>query len=139
MSIELNTMSNPILPERVRRSPKEAARESISRPVALSSTEELLWQQLAETESLVLEKPTDPHITNYLDNVRDLLNQALKRHQAQSATYWSPKGKFRQMVHIVQVNRALDDLLNDLRSGRPAIEMARRLDSIRGLLLDLWM
>lgn len=115
--------------------------ESVPRtgPERLLPQEAALWDQLSVSEVAVLQSPSDPQVTQYLDTVRDLLNQALKRHQARSATYWSPKGRFRQMVHIVEVNRALDDLLNDIRLHHPATQIARRLDAIRGLLLDLWM
>lgn len=138
MSVKVNAVSTSTL------SPAGAAASLAvdSRPetrLPLSPAEQALWQRLSDSEVAVLETPTDPHLTQYLDPVRDLLNQALKRHQAKSSTYWSPKGRFRQMVHIVEVNRALDDLLNDIRSQRPATQLAKRLDAIRGLLVDLWV
>lgn len=139
MSIKLDTTTrtgtlSSFDPSRRATLPEE--HPSLSR---LTPVEEALWEQLAHEETQVLENPTDPHLTQYLDTVRDLLNQALKRHQAKVSTYWSRTGRFRQMVHVVQINRALDDLLADIRQRRPAMEMARRLDAIRGLLLDLWM
>jgi len=138
MSIELNTLQLNVAvgtpAYRTRANRAESPTSSSTLPV-----EQSLWDRLAAVESEVLDNPTDLYITQYLDTVRDLLNQALKRHQAKSATYWSPKGRFRQMVHIVQVNRTLDDLLADIRLRHPATQMARRLDAIRGLLLDLWM
>ncbi len=140
MSIKLNAVSHRSPTDPIRGSTIEAPADVVSSRLGrLSPVESSLWERLSETEYAVLENPTDPHITHYLDTVKDLLNQALKRHQAKSSTYWSPKGRFRQMVHIVQVNRALDDLLEDIRHRHPATQMARRLDAIRGLLVDLWI
>ncbi|MCY0899172.1 MAG: DUF327 family protein [Firmicutes bacterium] len=138
MSIEWNpavSSSRPRVPSRVILAHEPRAGESSS----VASVEAALWEELTHSEQRLLEDPTDPHITQYLDTVRDLLNQALKRHQAKSQTYWSPKGRFRQMIHIVQVNRALDDLVNDVRQRRGAWQLARHLDVIRGLLIDLWV
>ena len=138
MSVKVNAVSTSTVS-----SAGTAASHAVeSRPetrLPLSPAEQALWQRLSASEVAVLETPTDPHLTQYLDTVRDLLNQALKRHQAKSSTYWSPKGRFRQMVHIVEVNRALDDLLDDIRNQRPATQLAKRLDAIRGLLVDLWV
>ena len=139
MSVNVNSVSTSTL------SPAGgAASAAVAEPrretrIPLSPVEQTLWNRLSASESAVLETPTDPHLTQYLDTVRDLLNQALKRHQAKSSTYWSPKGRFRQMVHIVEVNRALDDLLDDIKNRRPATQLAKRLDAIRGLLVDLWI
>ncbi|AEW06567.1 hypothetical protein Sulac_3121 [Sulfobacillus acidophilus DSM 10332] len=103
-----------------------------------ASLDQTLWERLALVESHVLEDPVDRHLTQYLDTVRDILNQALKRHQAETAVYWSPRGRFRQMVRVVQVNHLLDDLIQDIRLHHPATAIAARLDAIRGLLVDLW-
>ncbi|NMP23084.1 DUF327 family protein [Sulfobacillus harzensis] len=139
MSIKLNVVADSShTADVVSRTPASESSDR-SASVRLLPAEEALWQQLSQSEGMVLDNPTDPHISQYLDTVRDLLNQALVRHQAKSSTYWSPKGRFRQMVHIVQINRALDDLLEDIRLRHPATQLARRLDAIRGLLLDLWM
>lgn len=137
MSIELNSLREST----TRETPAITLNKSSVKSTAstLLQSDQLLWDRLSSVESAVLDNPTDSFITQYLDTVRDLLNQALKRHQAKSSTYWSPKGRFRQMVHIVQVNRALDDLLTDIRLQHPATHIARRLDAIRGLLVDLWM
>jgi uncharacterized protein YaaR (DUF327 family) len=43
------------------------------------------------------------------------------------------------MVHVAQVNDALEELVADIRSGHVGTELARRLDIIRGLLVDLWI
>ncbi len=102
-------------------------------------SDEVLWEALSLQESVVLENPTTPHVEQYLAAVRSLLRAALKRHSAQSAPYWSPRGKFRQMVHIAEVNQTLEQLLDDIRAGHPATLLARRLDAIRGLLVDLWL
>ena len=139
MSVKINSVSTSILSPAASPVATGAFESSLEARVALTPVEQTLWQRLSASESAVLEKPTDPHLTQYLDTVRDLLNQALKRHQAKSSTYWSPKGRFRQMVHIVEVNRALDDLLEDIKNRRPATQLAKRLDIIRGLLVDLWI
>lgn len=109
------------------------------RKEATAPVEEALWATLSMQESVVLDNPTSPHIEQYLITVKSILREALKRHSAQSAPYWSPKGKFRQMVHISEVNHTLEQLLDDIRAGHPATLLARRLDAIRGLLLDLWL
>lgn len=98
-----------------------------------------LWSQLTAAEQKLLADPVDSAAEAYLDAVRDLLNLALKTHQARSGAYWSPKGRFRQMAHIVEVNHNLDELLKDLRERRPGMQLVRRLDRIRGLLLDIFL
>lgn len=87
----------------------------------------------------MLDNPSDPYVEQYLAIVRNLLTRALDHHRAQSSPYWSPKGQFRQMVYVTQVNQALQDLVADIRTGQIGTEMARRLDTIRGLLVDLWI
>lgn len=98
-----------------------------------------LWQSLTVQEYAVLDNPSDPYLTQYLGVVRALLNRALERHSAQCAPYWSPKGRFRQMVYVAEINHTLDELVNDIRHGHSATKLARRLDAIRGLLVDLWI
>lgn len=139
MLINVNSLSERLTPDVRTSGVTEVPQAQEQKLTRISPQEAVLWDQLTQSEGAMLDNPTDPHITQYLDTVRDLLNQALTRHQAKSSTYWSPKGRFRQMVHIVQVNRALDDLLNDIRQHHPATHLARRLDAIRGLLLDLWV
>ncbi|MCY0878409.1 MAG: DUF327 family protein [Firmicutes bacterium] len=140
MSIEWNPAVSSASAHSRAPSRPAAGKEARSAQVSLILTvEDTIWEELRQREQRLLQDPTDPHITQYLDTVRDLLNHALKRHQAKSQTYWSPKGRFRQMIHIVQVNRALDDLVNDVRRRRGAWQLARHLDLIRGLLLDLWV
>lgn len=139
MSIKLNLVSESSGAASIASRPASTSSSQHLAPLRLFPSEEALWQQLSQSEGAVLNNPSDPYLSQYLDTVRDLLNQALERHQAQSRTYWSPKGRFRQMVRIVEINRALDDLLEDIRLHHPATQLARRLDAIRGLLLDLWM
>lgn len=98
-----------------------------------------LWQKLTQQEYAVLDNPDDPYLDQYLSIVRAMLSRALERHRAKSAPYWSPKGRFQQMVHVHEVNQALDDLVADIRTGHRGTQLARRLDIIRGLLLDLWI
>lgn len=137
--MKVNTVASGPLDQRSMRS-RDLALFGERQPVQLSiPIDETIWEALLLQESVVLENPTHPHIEQYLATVRKLLQEALKRHSAQSAPYWSPKGKFRQMVHIAEVNHTLDQLLNDIRAGHPATLLARRLDAIRGLLLDLWL
>lgn len=139
MSIHFNAVSSSSSAPTGQKSPARILERDIEVPDALSSVDDVLWQDLVAHESEVLETPTDPHITQYLNAVKSLLKRALSRHRAKSAPYWSPKGRFRQMVHIEEINQALDELLRDIRSGHPATQLARRLDAIRGLLLDLWV
>lgn len=110
-----------------------------SGPKGLTATDEALWQSLSTHEYAVMDNPTDPHLHQYLSIVKALLTRALDRHRVKAAPYWSPTGNFRQMVHVHQVNQALDDLVADIRTGHPGTQMARRMDAIRGLLLDLWI
>lgn len=137
MSIKVNaTVSEPVRSHTI---PSGHVSGLSRMPTTSALNRETLWDTLSQQESLVLENPTTPHIEQYLAIVRSLLQAALKRHSARSAPYWSPKGQFRQMVHIAEVNQALEQLLNDIRAGHPATLLARRLDAIRGLLLDLWL
>ena len=105
----------------------------------LVGDEEALWRELSSHEAKMLENPTDPHIAEYLYTVKRLLDRALQHHKAKLTPYWSPKGRFRQMVYIETINQALGDLVGAIRSGHPATQLARRLDAIRGLMLDLWI
>ena len=130
MSVELKTSL-------IKATSSSCLRNEATSTRSMSPMESQLWSRLKTSESELLANPVDTHINQYLDTVRDLLNQALGHHQAEAATYWSPKGRFRQMVRIVQVNRALDELLNDIRSNHPATIIAGHLDAIRGLLVDL--
>lgn len=140
MSMKLSSLHNRVALGQVEQieSPQAGVDSDAARPAALSSADRVLWQQLSQYEYAVLDNPSDPYLEQYMGIVRNMLKQALKRHRAELAPYWSPTGRFRQMVHVVQVNDALEAVVTDIRSGHVGTELARRLDIIRGLLVDLW-
>lgn len=76
-------------------------------------------------------------LDEYVMAVRNLLALALSRQTAEVAPYFSPKGRFRQMVHIRHLNSELEALHQDVHKGRPGSALLERLDAIRGILVDL--
>jgi hypothetical protein len=117
----------------------DAVEELVPNRKDWTTMDEALWESLSSHEYTVVDNPTDPHLEQYLAIIKALINRALERHRAKSAPYWSPKGTFRQMVYVNQVNHALDQLVADIRDGHPATRLAQRMDAIRGLIVDLWM
>lgn len=97
------------------------------------------WRAFEQSERLLLANPVASEVDNYLRSVKSLLERALHDHQAQAGIYWSPKGRFRQMVYVQTVNQELERLVQDLRDSRKSINLIRRLDAIRGLLVDLFL
>ena len=95
------------------------------------------WSQLASCERHLLASPTPARMDAYLAAVRALLADALQLQKAEVGPYFSPKGRFRQMIFIRQLNDELDELVRDLRDGRLGTGIAERVDAIRGLLLDI--
>lgn len=95
------------------------------------------WSALALCERHLLASPTPARMDAYLTAIRGLLADALQSQKAEVGPYFSPKGRFRQMIFIRQLNDELDELVRDLRDGRLGTGIAERVDAIRGLLLDI--
>lgn len=95
------------------------------------------WDRLEMAEISLLRDTTLATLDAYVLAVRNVLALALSRQTTEIGYYVSPKGRFRQMVHIRHLNTELEALHQDVRGGRPGSTLMGRLDAIRGILVDL--
>ncbi len=95
------------------------------------------WERLETAETSLVRDTTLATLGEYVHAVRNVLALALSRHTAEVGYYLSPKGRFRQMVHIRHLNSELEALHQDVRSGRRGSTLMERLDAVRGILVDL--
>ena len=106
---------------------------------ALSGELQNLWARLDLQEKTVVNHLSLGSVNGYVRTVRDILQSALKTHQAKSEGYFSPSGHFRYMVYLQNVNTELEALRQGLTRPSPAHEVMKRLELIRGLLCDMLM
>ncbi len=97
------------------------------------------WEPLNAAEDLLLKSTTLDALDHYVSAVRDVLSKALTKQTAEVSLYMSPGGRFRQMVFVRQLNEELTILHREVRDGHPGSDLMKRLDAIRGILVDLWL
>lgn len=95
------------------------------------------WDRLELAETSLVRDTTLATLDAYVLAVRNVLALALSRQPAEVGYYVSPKGRFRQMVHIRHLNTELQALHQEVRNGRPGSALMERLDAIRGILVDI--
>ena len=107
--------------------------------VGKSTVSQPAWEPLRAAEAHLVKSTTLDALDHYVSAVRDMLSKALTKQAAEVSLYMSPRGRFRQMVFVRQLNEELAILHREVRDGRPGSDLMKRLDAIRGILVDLWL
>lgn len=110
-----------------------------TRGIGKPTISQTAWEPLKAAETHLLQSTTLDALDQYVSAVRDMLSRALTKQTAEVSLYMSPRGRFRQMVFVRQLSEELTILHREVRDGRPGSDLMKRLDAIRGILVDLWL
>lgn len=87
----------------------------------------------------LIQSPVLANLLRYKRKVRDLLLFLVKEsYEVRENSFYDPQGRRRLFVMVETINQKLEELTRDfLDRHNPPLDLVRRLDEIRGLLLDL--
>ncbi len=100
---------------------------------------ELMAAINAQGKNLAL-TPTFGELKGYRELVRQFMETAVERmYSLQSQSGWDRQGRQKMFTTIKQVDDKLAELTEDVRVGQERqLNIMERLDSIRGMLIDLY-
>ena len=107
------------------------------RSEATASPPPALWARYAEHEQALADLPTADRLAALKAVVRALVQAAMSGRAPESEPVLS-RGSFRVMVRVAAVEREMGGVTLQALAGKTGVEVLRRLDHLRGLLLDLF-
>ncbi|NLM40689.1 MAG: YaaR family protein [Firmicutes bacterium] len=86
-----------------------------------------------------MQSPVLANLLRYKKKVRELLHYLVRQsYEVQESSFYDPQGRRRLFVMVEIINQKLEELGREFLSKHgPPLDLVRRLDEIRGLLLDL--
>ncbi|MGV8146885.1 MAG: YaaR family protein [Alkaliphilus sp.] len=102
---------------------------------------EKLYSQIDQQSGRLSEKLNINEVVRYKKLVKEFLNIAVKNsHQFSKQNFLDRRGRHRVYCIVKNVDRELDELTKDFLSQEvDRLSIIKRLDDIRGLLLDVLM
>lgn len=99
-----------------------------------------LLEQITAQGKRLGEVPTYAELKSYRELVRSFLGEVVGRaYTLQSQTGWDRQGRQKLYSTIKEIDQQLAGLAEDVRQGQERqLDIMSRLDSIRGMLVDLY-
>jgi hypothetical protein len=99
-----------------------------------------LLAQITEQGKKLSQTPTYAELKSYREMVRNFLGEVVGRAYAlQSQTGWDRRGRQKMYTTIKEIDKHMTDLAEDVRQGQGRqLDILAKLDSIRGMLVDLY-
>ena len=100
-----------------------------------------LLEQITIKGKNLAQIPTFSELKAYKELVRRFIGEAVgNMYQVQSQTGWDRQGRQKMYTIVKQIDSALADLTESVRSGQGReLDILAKQDAIRGMLLDLYV
>lgn len=99
-----------------------------------------LLDQITKQGAKLSQTPTFAELKAYRDLIRQYLGEAVGRmYTLQSSKGWDRQGRHKIFTIIKQIDDRLSEITEDIRQGQQRqLSIMEKLDSIRGMLVDLF-